>query len=288
MPHSFGLVYVHAVLGTRDGRPFLAEVGLRADVHGYVMGILRKLGCQGLRAGGVEDHVHALFRLSRVETIAKVVEEVQRGSSTWIRNQGITDFDWRKGYAAFSVSDQNAERVIRYLDSQERRHRELSFAEEYRGFLRKCGGREHEINVHLVFSTKNRIPFLADDALRERLHQRLAEICEIAGSPSLAIGGIEDHVHLLCRLAPDQTLARFAQELKKGSSTWLSTRQHIEGFGWQVGYGAFSVSPEHLPAVTRYIQNQQEHHRHETFQDECRRFARPHKGRAGGKPHSPG
>ena len=124
--------------------------------------------------------------MDRVVSVAKVVEEVRRGSSTCIRNQGIADFDWHPGYGAFSVSDQNAERVIRYLDNQESRHRELTFAEEYQGFLRKCGGREQEINVRYVFSTKNRIPFLADDALRERLHDRLAEICEIAGSPSLA------------------------------------------------------------------------------------------------------
>ncbi len=128
------------------------------------------------------------------------------------------------------------------------------------------------MNVHVVFSTKNRIPFLADEAVRQDLHHQLAKICETVDCVPVRVGGIEDHIHILLRLSPEQQVARVVQEVKKTSSSWLATG--VRNFDWQDGYGAFSISPQHVPAVIRYIDNQQEHHSRETFTDEYVRILR--------------
>ena len=78
-------------------------------------------------------------------------------------------------------------------------------------------------------------------------------------------------------------MARVAQEVKKTSSTWLATHHRMWNFDWQDGYGAFSVSPQDVATVVRYIENQEEHHHQETFADECARIAalqHPRPGRA--------
>ncbi len=273
MAHSLGQVYVHLVFSTKECIPFLVAGALRSDLHGYMTGILRNLGCPSLRVGGVADHVHVLFRLSRVQAIGQVEQEVKRGSSAWLRARGVEAFEWQEGYGAFSVSPQNLDGVIRYVENQEDLHRDLLFADEYGGFLDKCDGLEHEVDIHLVFSTKNRTPFLIGSTVRRHLHARITEICETMDCPALQVGGFEDHVHILYRLSPEQQLARVAQEVKKSSSRWLSMRHRIMHFDWQEGYGAFSVSPQHVPAVIRYIKNQHEHHQHETFAEENSRMA---------------
>jgi putative transposase len=132
-----------------------------------------------------------------------------------------------------------------------------------------------QIYVHIVFSTKNRQPFLKDRAFRERTHAYLKGICENQGSLSLKIGGTEDHVHILCRLSKTLDVSTLIRELKRDSSKWIKDENpELVDFYWQQGYGAFSVSPSHVDALMKYIANQEEHHRRETFQDEFRRLCK--------------
>lgn len=132
-----------------------------------------------------------------------------------------------------------------------------------------------QIYVHIVFSTKNREPFLTDRAFRQRLHAYLKGICENQGSPSLRIGGVEDHVHILCRLSKTLDVSTLVRELKRDSPKWVKENDpRLAEFHWQNGYGAFSVSPGHIDALINYIIAQEEHHRHETFQDEFRRLCK--------------
>ena len=129
------------------------------------------------------------------------------------------------------------------------------------------------IYVHLVFSTKNRHLFLTDKNIRKECHAYLAGTCKNLASPSLLVGGTEDHVHILCMLSKVEKLADLIRELKRESSQWLKTKGAALGdFYWQNGYGAFSISPSHVDGLKKYIGNQEEHHRRETFQDEFRRF----------------
>ena len=130
-----------------------------------------------------------------------------------------------------------------------------------------------QIYVHLVFSTKNRNPFLTDVTLRDKLHRWLAGTCNNLEYPALIVGGVEDHVHLLLRMNARWALADLIRELKKSSSKWIKEQDSSLGdFYWQNGYGAFSVSPTDVERVRKYIANQEEHHRHESFQDEFRRL----------------
>ena len=108
-----------------------------------------------------------------------------------------------------------------------------------------------QIYLHVVFSTKLRQAFLTDDAFRERVHAYLAGVCNTLGSPALSVGGVEDHVHLLCRLSKTISTADLVRELKRDSSKWIKAEQPALGdFHWQNGYGAFSVSPSNEVQVT--------------------------------------
>lgn len=131
-----------------------------------------------------------------------------------------------------------------------------------------------QIYVHLVFSTKSREPFLHNSEQRDRLHAYLAGVCKNQRSPALIIGGVEDHVHLLCRLGKTIDVAKLIRELKKDSSEWMKAELSMPNFYWQTGYGAFSISPNHVEALKHYIANQEEHHRKETFQEELRRLCK--------------
>jgi putative transposase len=130
-----------------------------------------------------------------------------------------------------------------------------------------------QIYVHIVFSTQGRAPFLTDREVREDLHSYMSGICTNQESPAIEIGGVADHVHICCRLTKTGGIADLIRELKKSSSGWVKEREpRLSQFYWQKGYGAFSVSPSHLDGLVKYIQNQEEHHKHESFQDEFRRL----------------
>ncbi len=130
-----------------------------------------------------------------------------------------------------------------------------------------------QIYVHLVFSTKNRAPFLKAKGLREEMHAYLGGACKNLGSPALKVGGTENHVHLLCRLSRSSSIADLLKKIKQNSSKWVKGKDSsLSDFRWQDGYGAFSISPAHVPALCEYISNQEEHHKKEHFEDEFRRL----------------
>ena len=130
-----------------------------------------------------------------------------------------------------------------------------------------------QMYLHVVFSTKNREPFLADPGLREQTHVYLVGMCRNFGSPAAAVGGVVDHVHVLCRLAKTLCVADPVRERKRESSKWVKDQSAaLAGFYWQNGYGAFSVGPEHVERLVTYIAGPEEHHRTESFQDEYRRL----------------
>jgi putative transposase len=132
-----------------------------------------------------------------------------------------------------------------------------------------------QLYVHLVFSTKNRKPFLQHGPSSKRLHKFLAKTSNNLGSPCLEAGGVEDHVHLLCRLSKTESASGLIKELKRVSSAWVKSElSGLDDFYWQNGFGAFSVSPSHVEALQKYIINQEAHHRRESFQDEFRRLLR--------------
>jgi REP element-mobilizing transposase RayT len=130
------------------------------------------------------------------------------------------------------------------------------------------------IIVHLVFSTKHREPFITAEH-RERTFAYLGGTLNALKCPVIAVGGMPDHVHLLFVLHRTLSISEVVEEVKKQSSKWA--KEHIHpGFYWQSGYGVFSVSPSKVPEVVDYIDNQEWHHREQTFEDEFRKMLRNH------------
>lgn len=120
--------------------------------------------------------------------------------------------------------------------------------------------------VHAVFSTKLREPLLSSD-LRVRLDPYMGGISRELNCPVLAIGGVEDHTHLLVALHPTTALADWIRVIKSNSSKWIhETFPDRRNFAWQSGYGAFAVSASNRDDVVDYIRRQPEHHRTRTFQ----------------------
>ena len=127
---------------------------------------------------------------------------------------------------------------------------------------------------HLVFGTKNRTPWI-DQALKANLYAKLGGIIHDVGGIPLRINGIIDHVHILAKLRSDVTISDVLRDLKSRSSGWVHRkRPDLSMFAWQTGYGAFSVGFSQVPAVSRYIDRQEEHHAKEPFDVEIRSMLR--------------
>ena len=128
-----------------------------------------------------------------------------------------------------------------------------------------------KIIVHTVFSTKERRPFLRDQTLREELHRYLGGILSHRDCQPIIVGGVEDHVHLLSTLSRTCQPAELVKEVKRGSSLWIKERdQTLRDFGWQNGYGIFSLGFSQIKDVRDYIAGQETHHHEVSFQDEFR------------------
>ena len=109
--HDFG----HLIFSTKNRFSFLSDRQIRIDMHAYLATILRSHDCETLIVGGTNDHVHALFDLSRKYSISTIVKEAKRTSSAWIKEVSPSSrkFHWQNGYAAFSVSQSDLDRVCR-------------------------------------------------------------------------------------------------------------------------------------------------------------------------------
>jgi REP-associated tyrosine transposase len=128
------------------------------------------------------------------------------------------------------------------------------------------------ILIHLVFSTKNREPFI-NSAIENDLYRYMAKIFRELKSPSLAIDGTSDHVHSLFSLSRVISIADLVEEIKTSTSKWIKTNgREFRNFYWQRGYGAFSIGQSNVETLKRYIHGQKKHHQHHTFQDEYRKF----------------
>lgn len=133
------------------------------------------------------------------------------------------------------------------------------------------------ILIHLIFSTKNREPFITPN-IETELHPYLAKIFREHKSPSLIINGTADHIHALFTLGRTITVAELVEELKTNSSKWIKTKgREVKHFHWQRGYGAFSIGQSNVATVKRYIRNQKQHHQRVSFQDEYRQFLNRYK-----------
>jgi putative transposase len=126
---------------------------------------------------------------------------------------------------------------------------------------------------HIVFGTTKRQP-LIDESFQPRLYEYVGGTIRGLRGICLEIGGVEDHVHILAKLPPTIAVSDFLEKLKSNSSKWAKSVKR--GFGWQGGYAAFTVSESQVERVRQYIQNQLDHHRESTFEEELIALLRAH------------
>jgi len=145
MGQSLSRVYIHLTYGTKNRFPFIKE-SYGKQLHPYVSGILKKLESPALVINSVPDHIHILFRLSKNYALSKVVEEVKKSSSKYLKtlNNNLSGFSWQGGYGAFSVSSSSVEVVRKYIENQEEHHRKKSYREEVEEFLRNYDVEEYD------------------------------------------------------------------------------------------------------------------------------------------------
>ena len=131
--------------------------------------------------------------------------------------------------------------------------------------------------IHIVFSTKHRVP-LIHQPVQDELYSYTGRICKEMECQPIKIGGYTDHIHILCMLSKKIALMKLLEEVKSHSSKWMKTKGEIlKKFYWQNGYGAFSVNPSQVNIVIAYIENQKEHHKRRSFQDVYRAILRKYK-----------
>ena len=129
---------------------------------------------------------------------------------------------------------------------------------------------------HIVFGTRERLPLIFPDVAAP-LHGYMAGVIKGQGGIAVCIGGTADHVHILAELPRDKAVSDVVRDVKANSSRWMhQTHPEARGFGWQEGYGAFTVSVRGLPRVKAYIAGQAEHHRNTTCLEELASFLREH------------
>ena len=144
MPQSLSFTLVHIVFSTKDRRPWLTE-GTREGLHAYLATVVRDRKSDCFRVGGVADHVHLAVRLHATISLAGLLSELKANSSRWMKDHGVTEFAWQRGYGAFSVSPADCSALIQYIATQEEHHRRRDFQAEMRAFF---------VRYHVAFDEK--------------------------------------------------------------------------------------------------------------------------------------
>jgi putative transposase len=136
MPQTLSFNLVHIIFSTKDRRALIHDE-ISDQLHAYLGGTARILGCECFRAGGIGDHVHLALRLAPTKQAAKIVSEIKTASSIWMKQQGVKDFAWQRGYGLFSVGPADIAALVRYIETQRTHHRKSSFQDEMRAFYAK-------------------------------------------------------------------------------------------------------------------------------------------------------
>jgi len=138
MPQSLSKVYVHITFSTKNRYPFI-DSEIEQELWTYLGGTCKALGCNPIRVGGYNDHVHICCLLSKKITQVKLLEEIKKESSKWIKTKGgqYEDFYWQDGYGIFSVNPSEIETVVKYIENQHEHHKTRKFQEELVAFLKK-------------------------------------------------------------------------------------------------------------------------------------------------------
>ena len=140
MSQSLAKNYIHLIFATKYRENIIKHTDL-SELYAYITGILNHIDCPMICIGGTTNHVHVLCVLNKNMALSKMVEEVKRSSSKWIKSKDpfYRQFGWQNGYGAFSVSQSKVEIVVKYIQNQEEHHKKMLFVDELKMFLREYG-----------------------------------------------------------------------------------------------------------------------------------------------------
>ena len=138
MPQSLSKVYVHITFSTKN-RQNLIDDSIKVSLYEYIGGICKGLECNPVKVGGHKNHIHVLCILSRKVAQMKLLEEIKKRSSKWVKTKGksYSNFYWQDGYGIFSINPTETDKVIDYIQEQDKHHKHMSFQDEFRAFLKK-------------------------------------------------------------------------------------------------------------------------------------------------------
>ncbi len=137
MSQSLTQLYLHIVFSTKNHVP-LIKPSVRNELYSYIGGVLKNIQCLPIKIGGTDDHIHILCCLSKQITVIKLLEEIKKSSSKWIKTKGeaFSEFRWQDGYGAFTVSPSIVDTVKLYIENQEAHHSKKEFRDEYLELLK--------------------------------------------------------------------------------------------------------------------------------------------------------
>ncbi len=140
MSHSYNKIWIHSIYATKNREPFISRK-IEPEIHQHLRGQLIEIGCPVRIINGVEDHVHLLFLLNPRKSIVDVLKQVKGNTSHWINEQKLipAHFSWQTGYAAYSVSESQLQKVYWYIRNQKEHHKRQSSKDEYDRFVRIHG-----------------------------------------------------------------------------------------------------------------------------------------------------
>jgi len=137
MPNTYTQIHIQFVFAVKYRRALIAPEW-KERLHQYITGIFQQNDHKMLQINSMPDHMHILVGFRPAQSISSMIQNVKTESSKWIQHQKLCDskFAWQEGYGAFSYSKSHVQRVIRYIENQEKHHQKISFLDEYRKLLR--------------------------------------------------------------------------------------------------------------------------------------------------------
>lgn len=279
MSHHYVQQLVHVLWSTENQQHAIPDK-VRSQLYAYLSTVIRSKDAKLYVAGGTHDHIHCLISLPPTLPMAVLMREIKKHSSKWLKLEHALDlnFAWEDGYTAVSVQNDRVDAVCKYIKGDEKRHEKIGYNEELLTLLQRQNilfndqyllkNTHAKLLLHVIWSTKNRTTAL-DKEVRPSLYREMSDAVTKSGGVMHAIGGVEDHVHILIEASRTVSLADTVKEIKGAGSRFLSTRDNFE---WQTGYGAFSMSFSTFDAVKGYIFRQEEHHKKISYTDEWNEF----------------
>lgn len=283
MGHTCYNQFVHIVCATKDLTPLIVE-GSKESLYSYIASIVKGLRGQFLARSGTSDHIHLLLNIPPDYSVSDILRQIKSCSSKWYRQQDRDKFDfaWTEGYFAFTVSPDSLDNIKEYFLTENKRHETISVKDELIKFLNLqeiLFNPQYVLNTtharliyHLIWSVKNRENLL-DKSLQKDLHEQIKNEVKDAGGKLYAVGNVTDHIHLLVESPKNLATANLVLKLKTTTTNFLRTQSRkLREFSWQEGYGVFSVGKPALNAVMNYVNDQENHHRLYSFEDEWQRI----------------